>query len=107
MQLLSQQLQPDDKIYVHGAVEILVLLNRANLNPYVDFDWGKDDFAMRKRGTSFREFIDEMEAAAPKYVSATRLRKVYNRRELEQWINEHYEPLPLLKYNKLYVRKGD
>ena len=106
MQLLSQQLQPADKIYVHGAVEILVLLNRANLNPYVDFDWGKDDFAMRRRGTSFREFIDEMEAAAPKYVSATRLRKVYNRRELEQWINEHYEPLPLLKFNVLYVRKG-
>jgi len=106
MQQLTQQLQPDDKIYVHGAVEILVLLNRPNLNPYVDFDWGKDNFAVWRRGISFREFIDEMEAAAPKYVSVTRLRKFQHREELEQWVNEHYERLPLLKFDKLYVRKG-
>lgn len=106
MQQLAQQLQPGDKIYVHGAVEILVLLNRPNLNPYVDFDWGKDNFAVWRRGISFREFIDEMEAAAPRYVSVTRLRKVQHREELEQWVNEHYERLPLLKFDKLYVRKG-
>lgn len=102
---LRQQLQPGDKIYVHGAVEILVLLNTPNLNPYVDFDWGKDTFAASRRGVTFQQLIDEMEAEAPKYVSITRLRKVYHREELEQWVSEHYEQLDLLKFNKLYVRK--
>lgn len=106
MQQLRQQLHPDDKIYVHGAVEILVLLNRPNLNPYVDFDWGKDNFAVWRRGISFREFIDQMEDEAPKYVSVTRLRKVHHREDLEQWVNEHYERLPLLKFDKIYIRKA-
>lgn len=106
MQQLKQQLQPDDKIYVHGAVEILVLLNRPNLNPYVDFDWGKDNFAMRRRGISFDEFIEQMETAAPKYVSIGRLRRVHHRQELQQWVNEHYEPLPLFKFDKVFVRKA-
>jgi len=105
MQQLRQELQPGDKFYVHGAVEILVLLNTPNLNPYVDFDWGKDNFAASRRGMTFQRLIDEMEAEAPKYVSITRLRKVYHREELEQWVNEHYEHLDLLKYKKLYVRK--
>lgn len=105
IQQLRQELQPGDRIYVHGAVEILVLLNSPNLNPYVDFDWGKDDFAASRRGVSFQQLIDEMEADAPKYVSITRLRKVYHREELEQWVNEHYERSDLPKYRELYVRK--
>jgi hypothetical protein len=102
---LRQQLQPDDKIYVHGAVEVLVLLNMPNLNPYVDFDWGKDDFVASRRGVNFDQLIDEMEAEAPKYVSITRLRRVHHRKDLEQWVDEHYEPLDLYMFNKLYVRK--
>jgi len=105
MQLLRERLEPGDKIYIHGAVEVLVLLNTPNLNPYVDFDWGKDDFAASRRGVRFQDFINEMEAQAPKYVAISRLRKVYHRKELEQWVNEHYERLDLLKYKKLYVRK--
>ena len=105
MQQLKQELQPGDQIYVHGAVEILVLLNTPNLNPYVDFDWGKDNFAAWRRGVSFQHLIDEMEAQAPKYVSLTRLRKVYHRGELEQWVNEHYMRLELRHFRNFYVRK--
>jgi hypothetical protein len=102
---LRQQLRPDDKIYVHGAVEVLVLLNVPNLNPYVDFDWGKDDFIASRRGVNFDQLIDEMEAESPEYVSITRLRRVHHRVDLERWVGEHYEPLDLYKFNKLYVRK--
>src|SRR5512144_3190023 len=80
---LRQQLRPDDKIYVHGAVELLVLLNVPNLNPYVDFDWGKVDFIASRRGVNFDQLIDEMEAESPEYVSITRLRRVHHRVDLE------------------------
>src|SRR5262249_10425955 len=33
--LLSDRLGPDDQIYVHGATEILAVLDRPNLNPYI------------------------------------------------------------------------
>src|SRR5262249_38939061 len=44
VQVVSGLLGPDDRIYVHGTIELLVLLNRANLNPYIMFDEGKDDY---------------------------------------------------------------
>ena len=102
---LRQELQPGDKFYVHGAVEVLVLLNKPNINPYIDFDWGKDEFVTSRRGLSFSQIVDEMEAQAPKYVAITRLRKVYHRKELEGWVDEKYRPLELLRYKSLYVRK--
>ena len=105
IQQLRQELQPEDKIYVHGAVEILVLLNTPNLNPYVDFDWGKDNFAASRRGLSFQQLIDEMEAQDPKYIALTRLRMVYHRKELEQWAHERYQRLDLLPFRRLYVRR--
>jgi hypothetical protein len=102
---LRQDLQPGDKLYVHGAVEVLVLLNKPNINPYIDFDWGKDEFLTSRRGLSFSQIVDEMEAQAPRYVAITRLRKVYHRKELERWVDESYQPLELLRYKSLYVRK--
>ena len=105
IQQLIGQFQPDDKIYVHGVLEILVLMDKPNLNPYVDFDWGKDNFLAASRGVSFDQLIAEMEFQAPKYVAIARLRKVYHRTELEQWVNEHYRPLGLRYFRSLYVRK--
>jgi len=102
---LRQDLQPSDRIYVHGAVELLVLLNTPNLNPYVDFDWGKDSFVASMRGVSFQYLLDEMEVQAPKYVALTRLRKVYHRKELKRWVEERYQPVELWRKRSLYVRQ--
>jgi len=106
MVTVSSLLGPGDKIFVHGTVEILTLLNKPNLNPYVDLDWGKDDYiAARRYGGSFEALIDEMEAQAPKLVSLTRLRKVYRRAELEKWVQDHYDKLESFTYEPLYIRK--
>jgi hypothetical protein len=102
---LKQELQPGDKIYVHGAVEILVLLNAPNLNPYVFLDWGADEFAALRRGISFQQLVEEMESQAPKYVALTRLRKVYHRKELEQWVGSRYRQIELSPFRGLYVRR--
>jgi hypothetical protein len=102
---LSELLGPQDQIYVHGSVEILVLLNKPNLNPYVFLDWGADDFAAARKSTSFAAIIDEMEAQAPKLVSISRLRKVNHRADFERWVDQHYDKLDLYNYDKVLIRR--
>ena len=100
---VSELLGPQDQIYVHGAAEILVLLNRPNLNPYVFLDWGADDFAARRRGVAFEAIIDRMEEQEPKLVSVTRLRKVNHRDDFLRWVDAHYEKLG--SYDKIMIRR--
>lgn len=104
---VSRLIGPNDTIYVHGMTEILVLLNRPNLNPYVFLDWGADDFAGFRRGESFQAILDEMEAQAPRIVALSRLKVVTHRDEFKRWAEEHYEKLelPLAGYDGVYVRK--
>ncbi len=103
VQRLSKLLGPDDKIYVHGTVEILVLLNKPNANPYVDLDWGKDLF-LAARGV---RIIDELETEAPKLVAISRLLQVSTRSELEEWVAKHYDVLPPSVYDAEYSRSRD
>src|SRR6185369_6310572 len=104
---LSQLIGPNDTIYVHGMTEILVLLNRPNLNPYVFLDWGADDFAGFRRGEPFQAILEEMEAQAPRIVALSRLKVVAHRDEFKRWAEEHYDKLelPLAGYDGVYVRK--
>jgi hypothetical protein len=98
-------LGPEDRIYVHGAVEILVLLNRSNLNPYIFLDRGKDDWVARRMPGGFRGIIDEMETQAPKVVALSRMGKVAHRAELEQWVGEHYDKIELSGVDGIFLRK--
>lgn len=91
---LASILSPEDKIYAAGAVEILVLLNKPNLNPYVMWDRGKDTcVAAQKYGGSFKAIIDEIESHRPRLVALSRLKGVSSRAELEKWVAEHYDKL--------------
>lgn len=105
--VIADQLTPDDKIYVHGTAELLVYLNRPNLNPYVFLNQGIDKFVAAERSGDFGQVIAEMEAARPKIVALSRLRTVSSRPLLEQWVGEHYDELLSLAYNDsaVYIRK--
>lgn len=102
---ISNALGPDDRIYVHGTVEILVLLNRPNLNQYIFLDRGKDNWIAKRTGGEFRGVIDEMESQAPKIVAISRLGKVAHRAELELWVDDHYAKIGLPGYVGIYLRK--
>ena len=102
---VSDLLAPDDKIYVHGTVEILVLLNKPNLNPYVLLDWDADNFAASRTPGGWSAIMNEMESMTPKVVALSRLRAVTHRADIERWVGEHYDPLPLLRYDRVFVRK--
>lgn len=101
---VSTLLEPDDRIYVHGALEILVLLNRPNMNPFIYFDRGKDEWIAKRRGGRFSGVVAEMESQSPKIVSVSRLGKVAHRREIEGWIDEHYARVMLPGLEGIYVR---
>lgn len=102
---VSDLLGPNDKIYVHGTVELLVLLNRPNLNPYVILDWDADNFAAARRPGGWTAIMDEMEAQSPKVVALSRLRAVTHRADIERWVDEHYDRLALSRYDRVFVRK--
>lgn len=97
-------LGPNDKLYVHGPAEILLFLKRPNMNPYIAFDHGADDYIGSKRAGGFGAVIAEMEAEAPKFVAVSRLRNLVHRDELKQWIADHYERLPVNGY-EIFRRK--
>lgn len=105
IQTLSGLLTPLDKIYVHGTVELLVLLNRPNLNPYVLLDWDADNFAAARTPGGWDAIMGEMESQQPKLVAISRLRTVKHRADLERWVQEHYQPVELFRYERVYVRK--
>lgn len=105
---ISNVLTPNDKIYVHGTLEVLVLLNRPNLNRYIFLARGTDDYVASKLPAGFKGLIEEMEAEAPKIISLSRLRNVSHRDELIEWATEHYDKLPLdFAHNSVFVRKHE
>jgi hypothetical protein len=103
--IIAGYLTPSDKIYVHGPAELLVALDRPNLNPYIEFNTGSDDYAAAHRPGGFASLMDEMEAARPKIVVMGRLQNVRHRAELEAWVDEHYVKLELPWLNNVYIRK--
>ena len=102
---IAEALGPDDKIYVHGSSELLVLFGRPNLTPYLFLDWGADEFAARRRGVPFSEIVAEMEAQAPKVVALSRLKVVEHRDDFHTWVEQHYTQMPLPGYDGIYIRR--
>jgi hypothetical protein len=106
MMPIAELLGPGDELYVHGAAEYLVLLNKPNLNPYVLLDWDADVFAAARKPGGFQQIVDEMEAQRPKVVVLSRLNKLAHGRELSSWAEAHYDELKSEGRVKLYVRKN-
>jgi hypothetical protein len=105
--IIASYLSPSDRIYVHGPAEVLVMLDRPNLNPYIEFNTGSDDYAASHRPGGFADLINEMETARPKIVVMGRLQNVRHRAELEAWVNQHYVKLDLPWIGNAYIRKPE
>jgi hypothetical protein len=105
LKAISDLVGPDDKIYVHGSAEILLRLNRPNLNPYIMWDHGKARYvADKKYQGSIDAMVDAIEAERPKLVAVSRLRNIPDGAALERWLEKHYERLPITGYDA-YLRK--
>jgi hypothetical protein len=105
-QKIAERLGPNDRIYVHGSLEILVLLDRPNLNPYIFLDRGKDRFLVARTAGGLDALLAEMKAAAPKILALSRLQNVACRDALIDWAESQYELLPVgFAHNSVYVAK--
>jgi len=105
LRTVTDLIGPDDKIYVHGSVELLLLLNRPNLNPYIMWDHGKASYVVAKNyGGSLDAMIDAIEAEAPKLVALSRLKRIPEGAALERWVENHYDRVPMSGY-EIYLRK--
>src|SRR5262249_35297657 len=102
-QVLAGYLGSDDKIYAHGMGEVLVLLNRPNLNKYLALNSGADDYIAAKKPGGFQDVIDEIEMYAPKIVVMTRMRNVRHSKELWDWVEKHYNKLEFASLKGVYV----
>jgi hypothetical protein len=108
VQDVANLIGPDDKIYVHGTLEILVLLNKPNMNPYIFFDRGKDRYIANRTSGGFAAIMDEMKAQAPKIIAISRIQNVAYRQELLSWAAQDYDRFPIeFAHNSVYVRKPE
>jgi hypothetical protein len=105
---ISSLLSPEDQIYVHGATEILAVLDRPNLNPYIFLDNRKDDYLATRTPGGFKTIVDSIEAKTPKVVVLSSLNRIVHRQEFEDWVGAHYDRSELLSREigyDLYLRK--
>lgn len=104
-QIVASYLGPDDKIYEHGMGEVLVLLNKPNLNKYLALNSGADNYIAARNPGGFHDVIDELEKHAPKIVVMTRLRNVRHAEDLREWVEQHYDKLDLAHLKGVHIRR--
>ncbi|HMG36121.1 MAG TPA: DolP-mannose mannosyltransferase [Blastocatellia bacterium] len=105
MSVLSEVLSGNDKVYVHGSVELLVLLKRPNVNPYTFLNQGIDRFESARRGIDLTALVDAIEAERPRLVALSRLKTVASQELLEKWVDEHYDKFDRYTPSDVYIRK--
>lgn len=106
-EIARSYLKPGDKIYAHGSAELLFFLNELNLNPYISFDTRADDYIAAGVPGGFPAVIAHMEEQAPKLVVMTRLANVKHRKELLDWVDQHYNSLNTPSLGLVYIRKPE
>ena len=106
VETINHQLNAEDKIYVHGATEILVLLNRPNATPYIFLDYGKDDYLAAQKGGNFDTILNEIEQQSPKIIVLSRLKKVQHKAELREWVEANYNRLEVMEFDDVFIRKS-
>jgi hypothetical protein len=106
VEAIKRELADNEKIYVHGATEVLILLKKPNATPYIFLDYGKDDFIAADRHGNFDTILAEIDQQAPKIIILSRMKKVQHKAELRQWVEAHYDPLPITGFGDTFIRKS-
>jgi hypothetical protein len=103
---IVSQLQPGDKIFVHGQTEILVLSGLTNASKYFLLDRGKDVYLDIIEEGGFKGWLERLKAERPRIVALERLKSLGYLNELQAWVEAEYEARDdgIFKY---YVRKDE
>jgi hypothetical protein len=100
------QLEPGDKIFVHGQTEILVLGRLTNASKYFFFDKDKDKYLDLIEPGGFAGWFERLKAERPRIVALARLDDVHHAKDFLDWVAASYET-HLSRVFTYYVRKDD
>ena len=89
---IVSQLQPGDKIFVHGQTEILVLSGLTNASKHFLLDRGKDVYLDQVEPGGFSGWLTRLKAERPKIVVLDRLKSLGYLNQLQAWVDNDYEP---------------
>ncbi|MFY9609538.1 MAG: DolP-mannose mannosyltransferase [Blastocatellia bacterium] len=103
---ITSLLKPEDKIFVHGQTEILVLSGLTNASKYVFLERGKDTYLNTAEPGGFEGWFERLKSERPKVVALSRLGKVKHKQDLQDWADAEYEPRATRLFS-YYVRKDD
>jgi hypothetical protein len=101
---IVSQLQPGDKIFVHGQTEILVLSGLTNASKYFLLDRGKDAYLDVVEEGGFDGWLRRLKAERPRIVALDRLKSLGHLDELRDWVEAEYEARDDGTF-RYYVRK--
>jgi hypothetical protein len=88
---LISNLQPDDKIFVQGRTEILVLAGLTNASKYYFMDRGKDSYLDKMEAGGFAGWFERLKAERPKVVALSRMKMVDHKADFYQWVRDEYD----------------
>lgn len=103
---ITSLLGPEDRIFVHGETEILVLSGLTNASKYVFLDRGKDMYLDTVEPGGFEGWLERLKSERPKVVALSRLGKVKRKQDLQDWVDAEYE-IRATRLFSYYVRKDD
>lgn len=89
---IVSHLQPEDKIFVHGSTEILVLSGLSNASKYFFLDRGKDQYLDRIEPGGFEGWLERLKSERPKVIALSRIAPGDRIDELQVWIAKEYDP---------------
>lgn len=84
-------LEPGDKIFVHGSVEILVISGMTNASKYFFLDRGKDVYLANVEPGGFEGWFERLKAERPKVVALSRFQVVEHKKDFYDWVDKEYE----------------
>ncbi|HET9529954.1 MAG TPA: hypothetical protein VFQ92_06360, partial [Blastocatellia bacterium] len=88
---IKSHLQPGDKVFVHGATEILVVGGLTNASKYFFLDRGKDVYLDQIEPGGFNGWLERLKAEKPKVVALDRFRWVKYDDAFTEWVDQEYE----------------
>jgi hypothetical protein len=88
---IVSHLQPEDKVFVHGATEILVLSGLPNASKYFFLDRGKDQYLDRIEPGGFEGWLERLKSERPKVIALSRIAPGDRIGELQVWVAQEYD----------------
>jgi len=88
---IVSHLRAEDKVFVHGTTEILVLSGLSNASKYFYLDRGKDQYLDQIEPGGFEGWLERLKSERPKVIALGRIAPFNRIDELQVWVAQEYD----------------